>query len=245
MSNEVEIPMLTPEVSASLFEETEKEVSQFNENEDTLLAPEAPEEDIKNGDMEINAETILSEIMDIDDNGHSKSIIIAAIEKLHNVEEDMDLSLVSDDDHEYIDDITIEDCRIDMYTLDGIIFNLVMKFDNSKSAYLKEINEMCNRYRVMQEDMATNPNSDASIVPMMSLTFMPHSMNGQGAMVLSFPIGFFRVLDDDGVNCSFFMQFWATNVSFTKIDIDEDMKSELTADVLRELEQGNNGQMFE
>lgn len=249
------VPEIDPKIAATLFELPKEEPEIKEESEPVSLLfdmPKVPEFDFaddtnenKEYTGEISGETILDAILDLDDNNHTKSIIIAAIEKLHNVDDGVDLSEVPDEDHEYIDDITIEDCSVDMYTLDGIIFNLVLKFDNPKNAYLKELNELCNRYRAMQEDMATNPNADPTIVPMFSLTFMPYKFDGKGAMVATFPIGYFRVLNDDGVNCSFFLQFWANNVSFTKIDIDEETKSEMVADVLREVEKGSGGQLFE
>ena len=258
--NRENIPTISPEVAATLFEQPSGVIEAPEPDEDieevvsdpSLLfeMPEAPEDTLvieeESGDnISVTPEAILDAIMDKDDLGHSPCTIVATIEKLHNVEDNMDLSDVPDDDHEYIDDIAIEDCEVDVYTLDGMIFNLVLRFDNAKSVYLKELNELCNRYRTMQEDMATNPDADPSIVPMLSIIFMPLKMHGQGAMTVSFPIGYFRTLDDDGINCSFHMQFWNTNVSFTKIDIDDESKAELTADVLRELEEGTSGQLFE
>ena len=192
--------------------------------------------------MEITPDNIVTALQVLDENGHCPGVIVADISRLHNVTENMTLEDISEENREYVDQIVVENAAFDIYSLDGNLFNLILRFDSAKDAYMKELNEFMNRYRVMQEQVAL---TGANVVPMFSLTLMPNIMNGQGVMSATFPIAYFRVLDDNGENCSFLIQFNVGNIQFSKLEIDDETKAEITADAMREAERGAGGKLFE
>ncbi len=255
MENNKENLEISPELAASLFEpevktvETENQedhseespVNSFIDEEDAFV-PAPTENKTEEEEMPtVTPDTILSGLTTLNSDGHSDAVIIATLERLHNVSDLTTIEDLSEEDREYVDEMVIEDAGVDLYSLDGQLFNLILKFDTVKDAYLKELNEICNRYRAMLEKST----DDNDIVPMLSLTLMPESLKGYGMLNLTFPVGFFRILDDNGVNASMLIQFMAENVQFQALDIDEETKSNLTADVMRELEESGDGSLYE
>ncbi len=238
-------PDISPELAASLFApEEETESIKPEQNKAPVPEPAAPADETEEETPEVTPDLILKYLTETDENGHSQAVIVASLERLHNVTEGKLLEDIPEDDREYVDDMVIEGAAIDIYSLDGQLYNLILKFDTVKDAYLKEINEMCNRYRDMQESMSINdvPNTELAY---MSITLMPNQLQGYGALSLSFPIGYFRVLDDNGVNASMLLQFTNENVQFQALEMDSETRSELVADVMREMEEGKDGQIYE
>ncbi len=249
---------LDPDTLASLFEpvdETEKQAGADNNDSIKELSDLYPDgfvpeptnsiSDDKENAEEITSDTIPKGILTLNDEGHSDSVIVASLERLHNVQDGAVIEELSEDDREQIDGMTIEGAAVDIYTLDGHLFNLILKFDTVKDAYLQELHDILNRYRVMQESMAANDSVPETEAAMFSISLMPESLNGFGALTLTFPAAYFRILDDNGVNASMLIQFYEENLQFQTLDIDEDMQSELTADVMREFEEGEGGQIFD
>ncbi len=193
-------------------------------------------------EIEVTPDNIVTALQAVDENGHSAAVIVADISRLHNVTPNMTLEEVPEENREYVDQIVVKNAAFDMYTLDGHLFNVILRFDSAKDAYMKELNEFMHRYRVMQEDIAI---TGADTVAMFTLTLMPEIMKGQGVMNATFPVGYFRILDDNGVNSSFMFQFYVENIQFMKLEIDDETKSEITADAMREVEQGTGGSLFE
>ncbi len=243
---------LSPEIAATLFEpspeDPKDETQEVAPEETEIIAPaptEAKEEKEEDEEvLEITPDTILKHIVDEDEDGHSPSVIIVTLERLHNINEGTVMEEIPEEDREYVDDMVIEGASVDLYTLDGQLYNLILKFDTANDAFLKSLNEICNRYRAMREDDANEKASDPGLATL-SVTIMPDTLKGYGALSLMFPVGYFRVLDDNGVNASMLLQFMDENVQFQSIDISSEMRSEITSDVMREAEEGNDGSLFE
>ena len=256
MSDTTNDQTLDAETLASLFEPVDETEKKSPEKADgyssTLLkfpqkdVPEPTTEDEETAEApEITADTILEGILRLNKEGHSECVIMATLERLHNIHEGESIEELSEDDREQIDSMAVEGAVVDIYSLDGHLFNLVLSFDSVKDAYLLELNQILNRYRSMQESIASADNVPDTDAAMFTMSLMPESLNGFGAMTLTFPAAYFRILDDNGVNASMLIQFYADNIQFQLIDMDEELKSELTADVMREMEEGTGGQIFD
>ncbi len=223
----------------SLFEEPIPEpetnpILEPSDNTDSLAA-----ESDKTEDVEITPDSIIEALDQLNEDGYTDSVIVADLSRLHNVTKDTTLDNISEDDREYVDQIKIENAVFGMYSMDGNLFNITLKFDTVKDAYMKDLNELLNRYRVMQEQIATSEDTDT--MAMFTLTLMPNKLNGLGVLNISFPVAYFRVLDDNGVNTTLLMQFYVDNLEFMKLNIDEDTRAEISADVMRETEAENSG----
>ena len=229
----------------SLFEEPipepeTKPILEPSDNTDSFAA-----EPDKTEDVEITPDSIIDALDQLNEDGYTDAVIVADLSRLHNVTKDTTLDNISEDDREYVDQIKIENAVFGMYSMDGNLFNVTLKFDTVKDAYMKDLNELLNRYRVMQEQIATSEETDT--MAMFTLTLMPNKLNGLGVLNISFPVAYFRVLDDNGVNATLLMQFYVDNLEFMKLNIDEDTRAEISADVMREaeVENGSGGSLFE
>jgi len=236
---------VTNEELNSLFELTEPETkaAKPEATEVDFVAPQTKAPKNTNEEVLITPETILDALMSTDEEGYSDAVMVADLARLHNVTPETTLENIPEEDHEYVDQMSIEGATFDMYTMDGKLFNMVLHFDSERDAYMKELNELLNRYRAMQEQIAEN--GEEGTVAMLSLTLMPNELNGKGALFASFPVSYFRVLDDNGTNASFLLQFYEENLEFMKLDVDEETRAEITADVMREMEEGTGGSLFE
>ena len=56
---------------------------------------------------------------------------------------------------------------------------------------------------------------------------------------------YFRVLDDNGVNGSIALQFYAENLQFVQLNTDDEYESELSAEIMREIEESGGGSLFD
>ena len=214
----------------------------FEAMKDVPLPKQVVDVTEEGADIEITPDTIIDSLYTLNETEHTDAVIVAELSKLHNVTENTILDEVSEDDREYVDQITVENTLLDIYTLDGELYNVVFNFDSVKDVYMKELNELLNRYRMMQEQIATN--GENGTVAMFSVTFMPNRLDGHGILTASFPVAFFRVLNDNDVNASLLIQFHESSLQFSKIEIDDELKAEITADVMREINEGTDGDFF-
>lgn len=228
---------------SKLFEPDSSELIDMS----NIPAPEGMEEEVSNR-PDINSiksvDDVLEMIMEAnpDDPEHSNCLILAAIQKLHGIEEGMNIDDIPEEDREYVDDIEVSDCKVDIYSMDGRMTTLLLTFDSVHSAYLKELNELINRYRVMQEDLAMKSSDTAA---MFSIILMPRRMEGLASCTMNFPLMYARVLSDNDVNCSFQMMFDINDINFAVLDIDEETDAEITANAMRSAEEGTGGNLFE
>lgn len=221
---------------SDLFET--KELEEIN-----IPTPEFAYEEEEKEDLEFNSEDILQLILSLDEDGHSPSFITASLERLVDVKEGMTLADVPPENREYVDQMQIEYCAVDVDTLDGELMQVILSFDTPNDAYLKELNEFMNRYKIMQHEFAAS--EDESTIPLMSLTFAPKDLKGFGLLQFTFPVMYVRCLNDAGTNAAMVMLFHMANMEFVKIDISDEDLAELKADVYREVESGTGGALFE
>ena len=203
---------------------------------------EEPANALNTNNVEINAETILAEISTVNEDGHSPCMITASLERINKIVPDKLYMDYTDDEKEFIDRVDINDCAIDIYTLDGLTFNAVLTFDTRESQYLKDLNDICNRYRHVTEEYAAKEVQDKGIV--LSLLIAPLKFMGKGICVMNMPAMYCRCLDDNGENTSMFMQFHAGDVDFFAVEMTEEEEIQLTADAMRQVSEGTNGQIF-
>lgn len=229
---------------SGLFESTDDEIDMAN-----IPKPEDAEDSVHKR-VDINEVKSVDDLLDMcmeidpDDDKHSNIFTIAMIQKLHGVTEDVtSVDDIPEENREYVDDIEISDFKLDIFALEGSVANVLMTFDSVHSAYLKELNELLNRYRIIQEDLAVNGKDDT--VAMFSLIFMPKKMNGLASVQMNFPIMYARVLAENDVNCAMQLLFDINNIKFALLDIDEDTDAEITADAMRDAESGTGGILFD
>lgn len=190
-----------------------------------------------------SVDEILALITGHDENGHAPAGIYVSLERLTGVTEEMNIEDLTEDQREIVEDIVIHECSIDFFALNTEIANLVFTFDSPKDAYLHEFNALLNRYRIMQEKLGTEPEND--VLPMLTIAIAPDELLGRCIMLAAFPLAFFRTLDDTGMNASLHTMFYMNNIQFSKIEITEEEQRDAIADVMRSVNEGANGQLFE
>ena len=222
-------------------------MAQYNENTinmESVPVPEKMETVVENTEMEFDQDTILTLINSVDEDGNCPCFMLASLELYKDVTNDMMLTDVPEENKTIVDDMQIEDCSVDLYTMDGELVNAVFTFNSDRNAYLQELKRLLDRYRLMQDEIASNPDANDRIA-VLSLAFLPKALNGKGLMQLSFPVSYFRTLDDAGLNVCMHTLFHMNNIQFMKVDIDEETEAEMTADILREMEGGTGGALFD
>ena len=185
---------------------------------------------------DITADDINNEIMSQNEDGYTPCTIVAMMEKLHNVSETDDFDLIADEDREIVDTRTIQYCSADMYSFDGNILNIVLKFDTPQDGYLKDLMDMYDEYKKLAVNYVDNKDS---IIPMFSVTFLPEKYEGKAGATFSFPLTCFRVLDGDDKETCAHLLFNYDNADYETYDIDDNTMAELEADVLREIDEIN------
>ena len=160
--------------------------------------------------------------------------IVAMIEALHDVHDGDDFDEITEDQREIVDDITIEYCTADIYSIDGDLLNVILTFETPQDEYLKDLMEMLDTYRQMAEKHIDNKNIT---IPMFSLSFIPEKYDGEVGATFSFPLSYFRTLDGNDQETQAHLIFNMENASYQQFDIDEDTMAEIEADVLRDIDQ--------
>lgn len=230
-----------------LFEKPSTEGLDQVETEDNIPVPKpvAPvntdsnEEDLLN----FSSDDILDLVCSKDSDGYSPSLITVTLQKAHNINENTKLDDITEDDLEYVDELILKNCSVDLFSLTDNIITVKFEFDSVNDAYLMELNQVLNRYRLLQEDNFSK-DTDQQILPLLRISFMPEKLKGYGMMSMIFPISYFRVLNDNNINASMLLLFDAENVEFSKIELSEEDKIQIQADVLRETENSTNGMLF-
>lgn len=180
---------------------------------------------------EITSESIMELMSSRDENGHSPSDVFFTLERVKNVTPGKTYYEYSDDDKEFIDSISVRDCAVEMYSLNGALINLNLIFDTPQSAYLADCMDMLNRFRVAGEDLVVKGIEDQALV--LTVTIAPDEMMGKGACVCTLPTMYTRCLADNGENTALFLQFFSQDVRFVCVEMTEEEEKEITADALR------------
>ncbi len=199
---------------------------------------EAPVEDTTM--PEITPDSILAEIISQDENGYSPCTIAAVLNELVNITGNESLDEIDEEHTNEVESDIIEYCKVDVYSLDGNLMNVVFTFDSPTDAYLKDMYDLLNRYKRMlshyAEKNADIPEGEPVTVPMFSIQILPNVFRGKAAAMYSFPIAFFKTLDNNGREVNLHLLFDAENTVYSQVDISEDELSDITADVLREMQ---------
>lgn len=213
-----ELNMLTEEVPVPVTKEPEK----------TKQIPE------------ITSDSIHEQIISQNEDGYSPCTIVAVLEEIVNVQGNESLEEIDDEHRHEVESAFVEYCKVDVFSLDGNLINVVLTFDSPTDAYLKDLFNMLNRYKRMTahfgEQIADAGENDLVTVPMFSLQFMPEIFEAHAVAMYSFPIAFFKTLDEDGRQCNLHLLFDAGNVYYSEINLSEEELSDITANVLREMQ---------
>ena len=90
-------------------------------NEQAVPIPEPVKKEMEE-EINITADTITEEIIGVGDDGYSRSDIIMLIEKIHNVLKNPEN--ITEDDHEYVKQIDVEYCKVDIFSINDSNFSL-------------------------------------------------------------------------------------------------------------------------
>lgn len=175
--------------------------------------------------------------------GYSPSQIYVSLERLVNLDEDTTLENLRDDQRETVEDTEISNCKIDFFALTDDIATLTFTFDSEKDVYLREFYETLKRYRYMLEKLEQEERDD--IMPMLTIMITPEESYGQAILACSFPVSYFRTLDDTGINASLSILFHTANITYMFVPATEEEHRETVANAMREIEAGGNGNLFE
>lgn len=201
----------------------------------TVPVPDRPEvEEVQLEPGEITADDVNNEILATNEDGYCPCTIVAMIEALHDVHDGDDFDEITEDQREIVDDIIIEYCDVDLYSIDGDLLNVILTFETPQDEYLKDLMEMLDTYRQMAEEHVDNKNVT---IPMFSLSFIPEKYDGKVGATFSFPLSYFRTLDGNDQETQAHLIFNMENASYQQFDIDEDTMAEIEADVLRDIDQ--------
>ena len=222
-------------------------VTEESMNMENIPAPVEPvnDNDVEFGNEEIDSDRLLEDILKLNKNGYADSQICLVMEKLHNVKPGMALNDLGEEDREFIDDLMVENCAIDIYSMDGEISCLELIFDTSKDVYIKEINDFLTRYRIAQEQLLADENRPEGDMLMLSVLIMPNVAEYQALMQFAFPFWYGRVANDLGEVNTVTIMFHSENIEMIQMNISEDELVDMKADALREMESGTGGQIFE
>ena len=185
---------------------------------------------------DFDADDILSALYELNEENHFPGTIVCTLEKLHNITPDKQLEDVPEEDHEFIDSLEVEQCKVDFFSLDGETANLVFEFDGSRSVFLRELNDFFNRYRIVQEELASNEDAKKDVVPILTVTIMPEKFMGLGALIAVFPTTYLRTLNDNGINASFHTMFKMDSIRFQRLEVSEEENIDIEAEALKEQE---------
>ena len=203
-------------------------------NEQAVPIPEPVKKEMEE-EINITADTITEEIIGVGDDGYSRSDIIMLIEKIHNVLKNPEN--ITEDDHEYVKQIDVEYCKVDIFSINDSTINLILKFDTPEDAFLRELIDALDYYRNLIE--RTNEESyknDNVPIPVLTFTFAPYKFKGLGLATFGSPLTYFRTLDENNNNCCLHLLFEDENVQFEKVEISDDDLARLRADAMREEE---------
>lgn len=193
---------------------------------------------------EITVKSIQEEILGVNDAGYSRSAIVAVLEKVHNSSKGFEN--LTEDDHEFVREVDVEYAKVDVYQFDEKIINLVLTFDSPDDVYLKELLDLFTQYRnctLKANELLENQKDDDLHdvpLPVASITFLPLRYKGCAHATYANPIGYFRTLDENGINCQLHMLFNLEDVRYEVVDIDDDDLIDIQAGVMREMEIAEN-----
>lgn len=207
----------------------------------TLLSPAsvpAPEPKTNNEEREevITAENIFNEVTSVDESGHAPCVIMATIEQLHDVNEKMEVVDIPEENRELLEDLELKFCKVSLSTLDNAIINVVLQFDSPEDAYKKDLLEMLDRYKSIMEDVTRDESGNMSL-PMFSIAFAPDRYAGRAALVFSFPITYFKTLDEEDQATCIQLMFYADNMNYQLLSISDDDLADFEAELMREAEE--------
>jgi len=230
------------------------ETDASNEDNEKEKAPEISfgeqyDKDIKAGiesfskdDIEVTMESILDGILKTDEEGHAKSTIYMQLDRVNHVSEVESFYDIKEEDEEYVASQEVDDCSVDFWTLDGNILNVILKFDSKNSVGYTFTREILDRYRRLHTELINDDDKMAKF----SLIIVPESLGGRGVFVAYMPISYFAILDDNGQDVAFHLQFYSNNITAQEIEMTDSEKAELAAEVQPSLNYTvTNGNLFE
>lgn len=239
--SEEEMYIPAPTYQKPLSKQYEDKAYDINENI-TVPTPEEISEKILKYDDSITVDDIVREMQSVSEEGYSKTSIVVSLQKIHHF-----FSMggnVTPDDFEYLDSASIEFAVVSIIPLDENITSLVLKFQTKNDYFLIQTWEIFKRYQALMvnanQEIAENPDADVSI-PRIEYAFAPFEFNGKAVAIFSNPIAGFRTLDDENdENCCLQFLFNNENMDFNLVSIDDEETAELTAEIMRELENPNS-----
>ena len=251
MAEEINELLENRNIPDSLFEKKDEDTEEKAvKQEEKVVVPkptastEAEPDVTITGVTEDQAEEMLELIKSKNEEGYSPSYIFGTLLKLKDYDKFPSPYEMPEENVETVDEFPIEYCSVDMYSLDGNIMDVVLTFKaGPNDAYLRELNEQLNRYRLMQEKMRMGDEENVKDAAAFTLNIMPTALDGEGLAAFSFPIAFFRALDDDNVSASMHILFYVDNVTFEFVKLSEGAKADIEADVIRNSR--NSEGMFE
>lgn len=187
----------------------------------------------------ITAEDIQAEITSKNEAGYCPCTIILSLEKIHNLSRNMEE--INDEDREEVETEVLDFCSADIMEFDPEIFSLVLCFDTPQDAYMMDALRMLDRYRHMQEHPSGNE------AAMFSISFLPDKYDGQAIGVFSFPVAYFRTLDEDGQKTRIHFLFREEDALYQRLLIDGDTMTQIKADAMRQAgeREASSGGLFE
>ena len=209
-----------------------------------------PEPGVDNADNitfkseDIDADRLLSDILKLDKDNHSNCQIMFLLERLHDIQDGMTLDDVPEEKKEWIEDMQIENAALDIFSLDGETSCLNFVFDTEKDIYIREINDIMNRYRIAQQQLQEDELGKNDLI-MLSVLLMPYETEYQAFLQFAFPFWWGRVVGDTGKGNIMTLMFHNDNIDAIQIDMTEDELSTIKADVLRDINNGMGGDLFE
>lgn len=196
------------------------------------------------------SDDIHAEIVGIGDDGYSRSAIAATLEVLHGIDENTDPEQINDENYEFVRTMDIMYAAVDIYSIDGDIVNVIFTFDSVNDVFVKELRDITKSYRMLYEKILDDINaaedrgqkSEKTSVPQLSITFMPYKYQGVASATYSNPIAWFVTVAEEESKGQFHMIFHMSDVSYDALDISEDVKADIVAEVQRKIEARQNTQ---
>lgn len=186
-------------------------VPEAEENTETLVDPDfmpAPEEEDEYL-PDITPEMVREEMMGLDEEGYSRSIIQVELKKHvkfnpeevegEDVEGPVDEYLDYDDEEEEPDnavtiaDVIVDYCKVREFSLDGNIVNIELIFDNPLDKGMQEVHQMLEEYKEMCEEFDEAELGEGDL-PVFTVYFMPAKYPGQAIAAYSQPFAYFKTM---------------------------------------------------
>lgn len=190
----------------------------------------------------LTAEDIFKEILVVNEEGYTASVIVASVERIHNILE-KGAENITPEDEELIVQVQPEFCKVEIYALTDDAWVVSLIFDSKTDAYLADLVAALDKYRemVMNErmKMMEQEGYQPKAIPIFKISFFPYSLGGLGVGTFTDPIDYQRTLEEDD-KYGIHILFSNETMEFEQIEVTEDDISDIQADVIREESEKNN-----